>query len=190
MIDVDNRNPHFHSEGGMFFDDDIDTLIIGIGNGHVVLPDGISSVGDSAFADMDGLTSLLVPSNIKKISSRAFYCCANLKSIEFYEGVDEIGENSFVGVNIQSLELPDTLSTLSSGAFADCENLSSVTTGDGITTIMLSSFANCGSLKTIVIGRNISQIGLDTFNGCTSLTSIIFLGKTTAQVKSELTNYN
>lgn len=64
-----------------------------------------------------------------------------------------------------SVELPDSIKTLSSRAFAGCQNLVDITLPDTITTIEATCFNNCYSLSDIVLPVNLTKIYSYTFSG-------------------------
>ena len=49
----------------------------------VSLPEGITSIGEFAFGAMLGLKAVTIPSTVTNIGKEAFYCCDNLKVINF-----------------------------------------------------------------------------------------------------------
>lgn len=63
-------------------------------------------------------------------------------------------------------------------------NLTSVTISDSVTSIGYYAFSDCEGLTSVMIGNGVTSIGEDAFYGCSSLTSVTFLGKTFAQVEA------
>lgn len=61
----------------------------------VIINDGITSVGDYAFADCKKLTSVTVPSSVTFIGDHAFKSCENLSSVTIQNGVTFIGDGAF-----------------------------------------------------------------------------------------------
>ena len=59
--------------------------------GDVVVPDGVTSIGDSAFSRCKTLTSIVLPEGVTSIGDGAFWGCSNLTSIVLPEGVTSIG---------------------------------------------------------------------------------------------------
>lgn len=54
------------------------TKYVGPG-GEVVIPDGVTSIGDSAFSYCIALTSVTIPEGVTSIGGWAFFQCARLK---------------------------------------------------------------------------------------------------------------
>ena len=61
----------------------------------LTLPAGITSIGRSAFCGCSGLTSLNLPAGITSIGSGAFCYCSGLTSLNLPAGITTIGENTF-----------------------------------------------------------------------------------------------
>lgn len=61
---------------------------------HFVIPEGVETIDDDAFTQ-NQISSLSLPSTLKKIGDRAFTQCLNLKTITIPENVEEIGHQAF-----------------------------------------------------------------------------------------------
>ena len=66
---------------------------------HVDLPDSVSSIGASAFAQCDGnLTSINIPSSVTSIGDYAF-TDSSLKTITFFGDAPAVGTEIFSGID-------------------------------------------------------------------------------------------
>ena len=84
VITVDPANPGYSSVGGILFDKSQDTLVqypIGEGSSYNV-PDGITNIGQSAFADCN-VKVVTLPDSLTTISPSAFDDCDGLTSLYF-----------------------------------------------------------------------------------------------------------
>ncbi len=88
-------------------------------------------------------------------------------------GINCIGESAFYGYrSLQSVQLPDSVTTIGKRAFFHCSSLQSVNIPNGVTTIEWYAFRGCLSLQSIDIPNDVVYIGMETFYGCKSLQSI------------------
>ena len=69
--------------------------------------------------------------------------------------------------------LPDNLTQLGSGAFAECTSLTSVLLPDNLTQICRQAFVGCTSLTSVVLPDSLTLLGGEAFARCTSLTSVV-----------------
>ena len=61
----------------------------------LTLPSSITSIGESAFRNCHGLTSLTLPAGITRIGSYAFEGCSGLTSLTLPAGITSISDNAF-----------------------------------------------------------------------------------------------
>ena len=139
----------------------------------LVIPNGVTSIGDYAFRYYGNLTSVTIPSGVTNIGSSAFQGCTGLTSVTIPDGVTNIGNNAFEYCSsLTSIIIPDGVRSISDFAFSECSNLTSVTIPDGVTSIGWSAFSSCSSLTSITIPDGVTSIDNDAFEYCRSLTSI------------------
>ena len=87
--------------------------------------------------------------------------------------VKEIGDYAFEDAwLLESVVIPDSITTIGKGAFQYCEKLKTVQIGDGVTEIGDNAFSICRSLKKVAFGENIITIGSSAFDCCDSLTNV------------------
>ncbi len=87
--------------------------------------------------------------------------------------VTTLATKAFSSTNITSIELPEGITSLSSGCFQDCLNLSSVTLHGDVTTIQSECFSNCDKLISLdFLPNTVTSLGDHCFEYCDGLTSI------------------
>ena len=144
-----------------------DTLI------SIILPDSVTSIGNSAFYDCDSLTSITIPDSVTNIGEQAFRGCSSLTSIAIPDSVTNISEQAFYYCDsLTSITIPDSVTTIGNSAFYWCSNLTSVIIPDSVTTIGNIAFYYCSNLTSVVIPDNVTSIGDSAFSYCIGLTSI------------------
>ena len=84
-------------------------------------------IGDYAFEDCSGLTSLTLPAGITEIGYSAFFYCYGLTSLTLPAGITEIGSSAFqYCIRLTSLTLPAGITEIGSWAFSGCSGLTSI----------------------------------------------------------------
>ena len=96
-------------------------------NSEVTIPEGVQSIGDSAFSYCKSLSSLTLPSSLQSIGDRAFFGCNSLSSLTLPSSLQSIGDYAFGWCSsLTSLTLPSSLQSIGDSAFCDCSSLTSL----------------------------------------------------------------
>ena len=119
-----------------------------------------------------GVTSVVIPPGVTKIGNNAFDGCYSLVSVIIPEGVIEIGEYAFKGCSITSINLPKSLKIIGEGAFNRCHNITAITISPGLNEIKSNTFEECTSLTNIVVPEGVTKIGNSAFEECTKLSTV------------------
>ena len=139
----------------------------------VTIPNSVTSIGNSAFSGCSGLTSIAIPNNVTSIGRSAFSGCSGLTSITIPNSVTTIGDWAFCGCSgLTSITIPNSVTSIGEDAFFGCTGLTSISIGDGVTTIGGSAFQYCSGLMSVTIPNSVTSIGSGAFRSCTGLTSI------------------
>ena len=90
--------------------------------------DGVTTIGQYAFSNCTGLTSVEIPDGVTSIGYEAFANCTGLTSVEIPASVTSIGYDAFEGcTSLESIEIPASVTTIGEFAFTNCTDLSTVT---------------------------------------------------------------
>ena len=145
----------------------------------VVIPFGVTSIGNYAFSSCIKLKFITIPDSVDSIGSSAFYYCSYLETITINGSITSIGINTYAGCsNLRNITLPDSVTSIGKNAFSYCSNLASITIPPKVTSIGPSAFGFCARLLSVGIPENVTHIGENAFNSCVRLASARFTSNT------------
>ena len=140
----------------------------------VTIGSGVTSIGESAFAECTSLTSVSIGNGVTSMGDYAFGRCSSLTSVTIASGVTSIGMEAFSFCSsLTSIIIPNSVTSIGDSAFYYCIGLTSVSIGSGVTNMGYSAFFNCIGLSSVTIGNGVTCIGDGAFEFCKSLTSVI-----------------
>ena len=139
----------------------------------VVISEGVTNIGNKAFADCISLESVTIPSSVTYIENNAFIGCSSLASVSLSSNVTSIGSNAFQNCSsLTSVSLSSGVTSIKENTFKNCSSLTSINIPSGVTSIGKSAFQGCSSLTSINIPSGVTSIKEYTFRNCSSLASI------------------
>lgn len=100
----------------------------------VIIEDGITSIGNDAFCDFDGLEEITIPASVQKIGMMVFESCDRLEHINFAAGsqLTTIEDRAFESCHaLTTINIPSSVTNIGGGILCDCENLTSITVAAG-----------------------------------------------------------
>jgi hypothetical protein len=129
---------------------------------NVTIPNGLTSIGDSAFYQCTGLASVTIPDSVTNIADSAFTFCMNLANLHLGNGLTSIGAAAFMGCgSLTRVTIPDSVTNIADGA---------INVGGS-----LGAFFGCG-LTNVTIGKGLAYLGTGAFNWCQNLPGVYFHG--------------
>ena len=166
---------------------------------NTVIPSSVTSIGDRAFMDCSGLTSISIPSSVTSIGNSAFYGCSGLTSISIPSSVISIGSSAFIwcsGLTTITVDADNSvydsrnncnaiIKTATNELISGCKNTVIPST---VTSIGGNAFYGCSGLTSISIPSSVTSIGNFAFYGCSSLTIISIPSSVTSIGESAFTN--
>ena len=151
-----------------FVSDGNGTLVKYTGNDEsVVVPEGITIIGDKAFFGFTGkdqVRKIVLPEGVVSIEFESFDNCKNLVEIEMPNTLKRIGVSAFDGQNdgrrckIKSLAFPASLEEIDDNAFYGCKSLEEVAFSEGLKRIGKDAFFGT-SVKKFVLPSSIEKLG-------------------------------
>jgi len=142
----------------------------------IVLPNSLTSIGDYAFYSCDSLTDITIPENVEMIGKGAFanmdslktlnynakdvskneikkypifYKCINLTEINIGTSVIMLPNYFAYDLNITTIKLPNSLTSIGDYAFYSCDSLTDITIPAEVKNLGKYCFAHCGNLDTV-----------------------------------------
>lgn len=86
--------------------------------------------------------------------------------------VKTIGHAAFERSAVTSVTIPDSVTAILDGAFANCFQLTNISIPNSVTSIGLSAFDGCTKLESITLPSSLRNISMFLFHNCSQLTTI------------------
>ena len=132
---------------------------------------------------LQGCSSTIIPEGVTSIGSSAFYDCSSPTAINIPEGVTSIGEYAFrYCSSLTSINIPESLTSIGGYAFDRCSSLTAIVVAEG--NKVYDSRGGCNAIietstntllrgcSSTIIPESVTSIGESAFSGCTNLTAI------------------
>ena len=132
--------------------------------GDVVVPEGVTKIGNWAFDGCSSLTSIVLPESISIIGDYSFSGCSGLTSVTIPDSVTSIGDNAFAHCgSLTGFTLPKSLTSIGSNVFWGCKG-QMVEGGFVVFGETLLSYQGQGG--NVVVPNGVKLIGDGAFYGC------------------------
>ena len=164
-------------------------------DGAIDIPDTVTSggqpymvtaIGEYAFNPSRTITkvsSVFIPATVTSIGRFAFRCCKSLATVTFAEGsqLKSIGVSAFSGTDpahpiFKEIQIPDSVETIGTNAFHNCQDLESITLPASLKTIEVVAFSGCRNLSEVKLPTSFPTIDISVFDGCSSLETVFYDG--------------
>lgn len=142
---------------------------------HVVVKEGVTSIGSAAFSNYP-IQSVILSDSVTKIGDKAFFCCMEMTKLVLGKGLKAIGKEAFFTCSsLTAVAFPDSIRNIEDHAFCDCWELQQVAVPDGVTVLTVSVFQNT-AIKKIYIPASVTKIEASVSAYDDALTDIYFGG--------------
>ena len=151
-INVDEENPNYSSEDGILYDKNKETLYL-----YPAAKTG---------------SSYTTPDSLKTIGAYAFEENQRLRDVTITDGVETIERSAFQGAGVETVIMPDSVTSIGELAFYNGKSLSEITLSKNLKEIPDYIFYNCSSLSEVEIPASVKKIGTSILYGCKSLEKV------------------
>lgn len=147
----------------------------------IVLPEGVTAIGDNAFAGLASLTEVVLPASLASLGKDVFYGCTALTKLDLSGNTTYPYENGvlydstkttilkFIG-SAEELVIASSIKEIASNAFAYAK-IDKLVVPSTVETIGAYAFSNC-EVKELVYAPSINNVAEYSFKDCTSLVSV------------------
>lgn len=163
----------------------------------IILPAGLTSIGDSAFYGCTGLTNVTIPCSVTSVARSAFNGCTSFMRLTIQSSgtVTSIADNGYAGDILspnnwlKSVIIAEGITSIGVHAFDFCSDLTSVSLPSTLSSFGDSAFASCTQLNNLTIPSSVTSIGCYAFMGCSNLTSVTFEDTTSIWYATDSSDY-
>ena len=181
-LKVESGNPVYDSreDCNAIIETATNTLVVGCPT--TVIPNTVTAIGDSAFQDCNGLTSIVIPNSVASIGIASFSSCKDLTEVFIPNSVTTIGIAAFRECReLTTINIPNSVTAIGRLAFNRCLSLKEITIPNSV--IIAENytanqwFTHCWSLERVTIGSGIGYMGA-LFYDCPNISSVTCLATT------------
>jgi len=142
----------------------------------IVFPTGVTSIERSIPVNIVNMVyeymknpntdyDALIESNIKNY-------LVDLKYVVLPNTVTKIGQFAFAATNLESIVIPESVTTIEKDAFGCCKELKEIVIPNSVVNIETHVFYLCEKLESVVLPSNMEKIGSNFFHNCYNLKSV------------------
>lgn len=151
----------------------------------VVVPSSVTEISDVAFCDNPGITAVVLPRTVSKVSARNPFCYnpqvtsmsveegnPTYDSREGCNGIIETRSNTIVA-GCKATRIPSSVTRIGRSAFNNCRDMASIQLPAGVTSIGKYSFYTCEALRSFTFPSTLSEMADSAFWKTTGLDSVV-----------------
>ncbi len=140
----------------------------------VTIPEGVTAIRDYAFCDCYNLTTAVVPEGVTYFSGFAY--CYGLTDVTVPKSVTVIGYKALCSCELLTrIEIPEGVTYIGGAAFRDCIALTEMTLPDTVTAVVSQAFCRCNGLTEMTFPASVAKVGYRVLAECPALRTVTFL---------------
>ena len=118
----------------------------------IVLPKGITTIGDDAFSYNTSLTSIEIPDTVTYIGDYCFSGCNRLQKIKLSKKIQTINQRLLQGCSsLTEIEIPEGVKSIGYAAFSSCSKLTTITLSASLTSFNGTALAGLSRLTEVKV---------------------------------------
>lgn len=137
---------------------------------NLVIPDGVTRIGNYAFYDYKSLTCVTIPNSVTSIGTYAFMGCHITNATIPTVAIGAISKGNLTKLTITGE------GSIKIRAFNGYDLLESITISDGITSIGSDAFKDCSALANVTLPSTLTHIDSGAFAFCRAISNVHYLG--------------
>lgn len=140
---------------------------------ELVIEDGVTTIGDGAFALFyigNSRLSVSLPSSVVSIGAGSFYNNYSIETVTLRQGLKSIGKDAFYNAGINRLTMPDSVESVGYEAFCD-SGIRTLKLSAGLRSLPGQCFYGT-KITTLTIPAQLTDISYTAFSNCVNLTTI------------------
>ncbi len=137
----------------------------------IIIPEGVEVINMYAFAGMEGLEEVVLPSTLKHIGVGAFLGCTSLRTVQGLEHVQLINQDAFRDTDLQKADLSSVIA-VGNYAFANTKLAGKLELPVSAQSIGAYAFSGIKEIDQLIIHASTVKLGEGAFSGDTGLTTI------------------
>ena len=149
----------------------------------LIISNDTKIIGNDVLYNCEKLQSLMIPSNVIEIGSRAFGSCIGLESITVAKDNNAYASKGNCLIDIKSKTLilgcknsiipsDGSVAVIGDYAFKGIEDLKAIVVPEGVTHIGDEVFSGCAGMESVSLPTSLISIGVWAFSGCVGLSDI------------------
>ena len=148
---------------------------------------------EKLYLNGEEVTDIVIPDGVTSIGDYVFYCCSGLTSVEIPNSVTSIGDGAFAYCHGLTTEIPNSVTSIGDRAFCFCFGLTALEIPNSVTSIGDYAFQGCSSLTSVtsyIPANKLFPIDSNTFSSVDKARCILYVSKGAKETYATMEGWN
>lgn len=132
---------------------------------EIVLPQGVVTISNYAAQNLNNLRVLICPDSVREIGDGAFMDCESLSSIHLPNHMRRIGAMAFEWCDLESIRLPEGITSLFSATFKNCLSLHEINIPSTLERIEFAALGDAVKDKEVILPEGFKFLDHNSLRG-------------------------